>query len=120
MSLKLYKPLEWLDFMKEFQKIVLNNTWELVPTPLGPKIIGNKYVFRVELKAKKSLERYKIRVVTKGYDQTLSIDYTHTFSYVVMPSTIKLVLTFSLSKGWIVSQLDVNNVFLKVTYMMFK
>lgn len=47
-----------------------NNTWELVPTQRDEKIIGNKYVFRMNLKVDKSLKRYKIRFMVKGYDQT--------------------------------------------------
>lgn len=39
-----------------------NNTWELVPTQRDEKIIGNKYVFRMNLKVDKSLKRYKSRL----------------------------------------------------------
>lgn len=48
---------KWFDSMKkEFQALINNHTWELIPR-LNAKIIGNKWVFHVKLKANKSLER---------------------------------------------------------------
>lgn len=59
-----------------------------------------------------SLKRYKSRVVAKGFDQTLDIDYIETFSPVVKHTTIRVVLTLILFKGCIVRKLNVNNAFL--------
>lgn len=84
----------------------------MVPSPKDAKIIDNKWVFRVKLKANKSLKRYKNKVVTKGYGQIHKIDYTETFNPMVKPITIRVVLAFALSKDWVVRHLDVNNVFL--------
>ena len=49
--------------------LVSNNTWTLTPLPSNKKAIGCKWVYRVKYKADGSLERYKARLITKGFTQ---------------------------------------------------
>jgi Reverse transcriptase (RNA-dependent DNA polymerase) len=76
-----------------------NNTWTLVPSP-SQHVVGCKWVYHIKRKADDSVERYKARLVAKGYSQEEGVDYFETFSLVVRPSTIRIVLTLALSKGW--------------------
>ncbi|GKD60136.1 ribonuclease H-like domain-containing protein [Tanacetum coccineum] len=59
-----------------------------------------------------TLSRYKARLVTKGSSQQLGVDFDETFSLVVKPATICMVLSLAMSCKWQIHQLDVKNSFL--------
>ena len=89
-----------------------NNTWSLVPRHYSMNILGCKWVFRLKYNPDGSVERYKARLVTKGYNQQAGVDYFDTFSSIVKPTTIRLVLALAVSRGWPLRQLDISNAFL--------
>ena len=107
------KHPHWLLAMKqEYDALMANNTWTLVSLPSNRQPIGCKWVFRAKENADGSLHRYKARLVAKGFHQRPDFDYKETFSPVVKPTTIRLVLTLAITRGWYIQQLDVNNAFL--------
>ncbi|KAK0588502.1 hypothetical protein LWI29_001710 [Acer saccharum] len=92
-----------------------NATWDLVPSHPSQNVMGCKWIFRIKHHPDGSVARYKARLVAKGFHQCPSVDFNETFSPVVKPVTILLILTIAITNGWPLRQLDVNNAFLQGT-----
>jgi hypothetical protein len=103
----------WRNAMsEEFSALSQTNTWTLVPRPPGTNIVGSKWIFKTKHHPDGSVEKHKARLVARGFTQQHGIDYDDTFSLVVKPATIRLVLSIAISHGWVLCQVDVSNAYL--------
>jgi hypothetical protein len=76
----------------EIESMKTNQVWELVDLPPRRKSIRNKWVFKIKRKADGSIDKYKARLVVKGYTQREGVDYEETFSPVLKFASISLIL----------------------------
>ena len=94
---------------EEYQALVRNHTWDLVPYHPRYNIISNKWVHKLKFNGDGTIQRYKVCLVAKGFHRTPGIDFTETISPVIKLVTFCIVLTLAVCFGWDVKQLDVNN-----------
>ncbi|KAE8703963.1 hypothetical protein F3Y22_tig00110462pilonHSYRG00425 [Hibiscus syriacus] len=97
---------------EEIEALHKNNTWDLVPLPQGRKPIGNKWVFKIKRNGDDQVERYRARLVVKGYAQKEGIDFNEIFSPVVRLTTVRVVLAMCTTLDLHLEKLDVKTSFL--------
>ena len=69
-------------------------------------------MFIIKHKADGTINRYKARLVTKGYTQTFELDYQETFAPVTKMNTIRVLLSLAANFDWPLKQFDVKIAFL--------
>ena len=87
---------------------MVNNTWVLVNLLYGSKPIGSKWVFKKKMLANGSVDKFKARLVVKGFAQKEGIAY----SPVVCISTTCLLIAVAAIQKMVIHQMDVKTVFL--------
>ncbi|GAC1660287.1 MAG: hypothetical protein PVS3B3_30240 [Ktedonobacteraceae bacterium] len=96
----------------ELKSLRDNNTWTIVPLPLGRRPIGCKWIFKRKFHPDGSIARYKARLVAKGYSQQPGVDYEETFAPVAKFTSIRTVLTIGAILDLEIHQMDVKTAFL--------
>jgi histone deacetylase 1/2 len=65
-----FKDSRWKAAMdEEYDALIKNGTWHLVPATHGQNVIDCKWVYKVKRKADGTIDRYKARLVAKGFKQ---------------------------------------------------
>ena len=73
---------------EEMKALTSRETWKLVSAPTD---VGCRWVFTLKYCQDGSVDRYKARLVVKGYTQTYDIDYFETFSLVARMNSIRIL-----------------------------
>ena len=55
--------------MEEYQSIMKNDVWEIVPRPEGKSVVSSRWIYKIKHGADGSIEKYKARFVARGFSQ---------------------------------------------------
>lgn len=104
---------KWFDCAaKEIQSLLDNGTWELTKLPEGRKAIGSRWVFKIKRNADGSIDRYKGRVVAKGYSQRPGFDFTETYAPTAKWDAIRLILAIAALENLELESVDISSAYL--------
>jgi hypothetical protein len=88
-----------------------NGTWkEVIPLP-GANLVSMKWVFTIKTMVDGTIERFKARLVARGFSQAYGLDYDETFILTVRMDTLRLflaIVTFEDLEYW---YFDIKNAF---------
>ena len=104
---------EWEKPVKtELATLEQMGTWELADAPKDRKPIMNKWVFMKKYNKDGDLQKYKARIVARGFSQIPGMDYNQTFAPVVRLETIRAILALAIENDWEIQQMDVKGAYL--------
>jgi hypothetical protein len=103
---------EWECAMhEEYNSLMANNTWTLVPLHAGRKPVSCKWVFKIKQGENGEVEHYKAKLVARGFTETYRGDYNETFSPVAKFTSIRCILALVALEDMEIHQMDVKTTF---------
>ena len=88
-----------------------NETWHLTELPPVCKPIGCKWILKKKLKPNGTVDKYKARLVGKGFRQRENMDFFDTYSPVTRITSIRVLISLAVVYNLIVHQMDVKTAF---------
>jgi len=84
----------------------------LVPLPPRKRLIGSHWVYKIKTSSDGSIERYNVKLVTKGYTQEYGMDYEEIFTPMAKMTIVRTLIVVASIFQWKIFQMDVKNTFL--------
>jgi hypothetical protein len=96
---------------REYDSLMENRTWILVPPPPGRNIIKCKWVYKIKYTSSGAIDKYKARLVAKGYSQVAGIDYEETFSPVIKHDSVRVLFAIASDLRMHMRQFDIGTTY---------
>ena len=97
---------------EEYDSIIKNRTWTLVPRPANRNIVSCKWVFKHKLDENGRIIRWKARLVARGFTQVYGMDYLDTFAPVAKMASLRILFAVAAEEDLEIQQMDVITAFL--------
>src|SRR5215470_1576319 len=89
-----------------------NGTWSVCSLPPNRKAIGCHWVYKIKRNADGSIERFKARLVVKGYSEHKDFDFYETFAATAKFSSIRVVLALAAVEDLHLRSIDISHAFI--------
>ena len=102
---------------KQIADLEKHKTWRLVKRSTLPKdtnVLPGTWAFKIKRLPDGTLRKFKARFCVRGDKQIEGIDYFEKYAPVVSWSTVRLVMSIALQRGWATKQIDFENTFVQV------
>ena len=77
---------------EELNALSKNHIWDLVTLLPGKSVVSCKWIYKIKTYSDGSIERYKNRLVAKGFTQKYEIDFEETFAPIARISSVRTLL----------------------------
>ncbi|KAF0741498.1 hypothetical protein Ae201684P_017449 [Aphanomyces euteiches] len=103
----------WLNAIKsEFNSLITNGTWKYIKGKSHGRLLSTTWVFRVKEKEDGSIDRFKARLVVRGFLQVKGLDFNEVFAPVVRLESLRSLLGIANAMGLQAHQMDIDTAFL--------
>ena len=96
----------------EMKSMSSNDVWDLEDIPKGAKTVGCKWVYKTTYDSNGNVEKYKARLLAKGFTQREGVDYNETFSPVSCKDSFRIIMALVAHFDLELHQMDVKTAFL--------
>ena len=104
---------KWQEAIKaELDSLKANGTWSLVERPTEANVVDCKWVLRIKKNAAGEIEKYKARLVARGFTQIHGVDFYETYAPVARLSSFRLLIALANRNGWPLDCFDFDSAFL--------
>ena len=97
---------------KELNGLEKMGTWRMVKRPPDTNVVGTKWVLKIKKNSAGEIDKYKARLVARGFTQIYGIDYYETYAPVARLTSFRLMLALAARKGWAVDNFDFDQAYL--------
>jgi hypothetical protein len=98
--------------VEDMESSYKNETWDLVMLPSGRKHVSRKWVFKKKMNVVVPIEKFKYRLVAKGYSQVKGVNFSDIFSPIEKITSIRALMSLAASFDLEIEQMDLKTTFL--------
>ena len=104
---------KWQEAIKvELATLKAAGTWTVVKRPENTNVVDSKWVFRIKKNSAGEIEKYKARLVARGFTQIHGVDYYETFAPVAKLASVRTILAIAARNNWEVDVFDFHGAYL--------
>lgn len=97
---------------EELESLRKCGVFSLVDRPQHKNVVSNRWVLRIKRNPDGKLERYRARLVARGFSQIEGIDYSNTYAPTASMSSIRMLFAHAAAKQLLTAQFDIKTAFL--------